>query len=142
MREFRHVRDHTVTIDIPHDLAIRMKGIASDEHKTVQQWAVEPLNSLLQTNGAQRPGSAQAILSVLRVPPHRTAGRGVFRPCAVATVWNRIAYGKAETPFSPVELSPTELAKLTTFCQFIQSNGSGFGICKSCRTGGLGAVNK
>lgn len=37
---------------------------------------------------------------------------------------------------------PSELAHLTTFCQFIQSNGSGFGICKSCRTGGLGAEIK
>jgi hypothetical protein len=53
-----------------------------------------------------------------------------------------LTYGTTETPFSPVELSPTELAKLTTFCQFIQANGSGFGICKSCRSGALGAEIK
>jgi hypothetical protein len=32
----------------------------------------------------------------------------------------------------------TEAAALTTVCGFIQSNGTGFGICKSCRLGALG----
>jgi hypothetical protein len=58
-----------LTIHIPDDLASRIKGIASEEHKTVQEWAVERLNSILQTNGERRPGSAQAILSVLQEPP-------------------------------------------------------------------------
>ena len=51
-------------------------------------------------------------------------------------------YQETETPFSIVELSATELAKLTSFCAFIQANGSGFGICKSCRAGALGAEQK
>src|ERR1700759_383281 len=37
-------------------------------------------------------------------------------------------------------LSVSELTKLTTYCGFIQANGSGFGICKSCRVGGLGGA--
>jgi len=41
-----------------------------------------------------------------------------------------------ETQFSAGELSATELSKLTTSCSFIQANGSGFGICKACKTGG------
>ena len=41
-----------------------------------------------------------------------------------------------ETEFSKGELSATELNKLTTSCGFIQANGSGFGICKACKTGG------
>ncbi|HME07135.1 MAG TPA: hypothetical protein VKG25_08790, partial [Bryobacteraceae bacterium] len=45
-------------------------------------------------------------------------------------------YGTAETPFSPADLSLEELTHLTSFCQFIQSNGSGFGACKSCQSGG------
>jgi hypothetical protein len=44
-----------------------------------------------------------------------------------------------ETEFSPAVLSATELAHITSTCGFIQSNGSGFGICASCRTGGLAA---
>jgi len=48
-------------------------------------------------------------------------------------------YAVTETPFTPGTLSPAELAKITSFCGFIQANGSGFGICRSCRLGGLGA---
>jgi hypothetical protein len=44
-----------------------------------------------------------------------------------------------ETAFTPATLSASELARITSFCGFIQANGSGFGICKSCRLGGLGA---
>jgi hypothetical protein len=53
-----------------------------------------------------------------------------------------VTYGLTETSFLPSTLSPAELTKLTLFCSFIQANGSGFGICKSCRTGGLGASAK
>ncbi|MBY0507626.1 MAG: Ig-like domain-containing protein [Bryobacteraceae bacterium] len=31
-----------------------------------------------------------------------------------------------------------ELARLQQLCSFINSNGSGFGVCRSCRLGGLG----
>jgi len=44
-----------------------------------------------------------------------------------------------ETAFTPATLSASELARITSFCGFIQANGSGFGICRSCRLGGLGA---
>jgi hypothetical protein len=47
-------------------------------------------------------------------------------------------YATTEFPATAGALSPTELANLTTLCGFIQSDGSGFGICNSCRTGGLG----
>ena len=42
-----------------------------------------------------------------------------------------------ENQFSPALLSTSELANLTSLCGFIIDDGSGFGICKSCRTGGL-----
>ena len=44
-----------------------------------------------------------------------------------------------ETPFLPATLSAGEAARLTNLCTFIQANGSGFGICSTCRLGGLGA---
>lgn len=44
-----------------------------------------------------------------------------------------------ETEFSKAILSTTELTKLTSYCGFLQANGSGYGICRSCRVGGLGA---
>jgi len=50
-------------------------------------------------------------------------------------------FGVAESPFTPATLSEAERVRITTLCGFIQINGSGFGICKSCRLGGLGATN-
>jgi hypothetical protein len=48
-------------------------------------------------------------------------------------------FGVTETAFTPATLSAAELVRVTTLCGFIQTNGSGFGICRSCRLGGLGA---
>ena len=49
-------------------------------------------------------------------------------------------YGMIETSFTPASLSASELARITAFCGFIQANGSGFGLCKSCQLGGQGAA--
>ena len=51
-------------------------------------------------------------------------------------------YGVTETAFSRATLSNAELMRMTQLCGFIQANGSGYGICKSCRFGGLGAATK
>ena len=48
----------------------------------------------------------------------------------------------AETEFSNVVLSTTELSKITSYCAFIQAIGGGHGICGSCRTGGLGGTRE
>lgn len=55
------------------------------------------------------------------------------------SVPNGSLYG-TETRFSPATLSAGEFLRLTQVCGFIYANGSGFGICRSCRIGGLGAV--
>lgn len=44
-----------------------------------------------------------------------------------------------ETAFTPASLSAGEANRLGSLCTFIINNGSGFGICRSCRLGGLGA---
>lgn len=51
-----------------------------------------------------------------------------------------ITYGRTETPFLQAALSNAELARMTSLCGFIQSNGSGYGICRTCRLGMLGAL--
>ena len=51
-------------------------------------------------------------------------------------------YAVTETAFAEKGLSAGELLRVTSFCGFIQANGSGFGICRSCRLGGQGAVKQ
>jgi len=51
-------------------------------------------------------------------------------------------YGLTESIFLPGGLSQAEYDHLTGFCGFINSNGSGFGICKSCRSGGLAGARQ
>jgi hypothetical protein len=48
--------------------------------------------------------------------------------------------GGTETAFAGAILSQGELNRLRSLCNFIIGNGSGFGICRSCRLGGLGAL--
>jgi hypothetical protein len=47
-----------------------------------------------------------------------------------------------ENVFQTSVLSDSELSKLTSYCGFIRANGSGFGLCKSCRVGGLGGATR
>jgi hypothetical protein len=49
------------------------------------------------------------------------------------------AFAVTETRFAPAQLSNGELSRLQSLCTFIIGNGSGFGVCRSCRLGGLGA---
>jgi hypothetical protein len=51
-------------------------------------------------------------------------------------------YALTETAFDKAGISAAELARITSFCGFIQANGSGYGICRSCRLGGQGAVKQ
>jgi len=51
-------------------------------------------------------------------------------------------YGVTETAFTNSTLSGAEFDRITGLCGFIQTNGSGFGICKSCRFGGLAATEQ
>ena len=47
-------------------------------------------------------------------------------------------YNVITVPFLQAALSLTEATGLQQLCNFIQANGTGYGICKSCRLGALG----
>ena len=49
------------------------------------------------------------------------------------------SFATTETAFVPATLSALELASITNRCTNIIGNGSTFGICRSCRVGGLRA---
>ena len=91
--------------------------------------------------GGTCTGSAAAVATATLAPglaawgttPHSTGALG-SGPWAIT-----------ETEFKPATLSASELAHLATVCSFIigssgtNGQGSGFGLCASCRLGGLGA---
>jgi len=52
------------------------------------------------------------------------------------------AYNAVEHTFVPSTLSAGEYASITGRCASILGNGSGFGVCNSCRTGALGAAKQ
>jgi hypothetical protein len=51
-------------------------------------------------------------------------------------------YAVTETAFTPASLGAGELTRLAYGCGAIANVGSGFGVCNSCRPGGLGAVKQ
>lgn len=52
------------------------------------------------------------------------------------------ALAVTEAPFAQAVLSPGELRRLGSLCNFILANGTGYGICASCRLGALGAAKQ
>ena len=76
------------------------------------------------------------------------AGSGDFPVATGLLAWGTTihqATGRApasftESRFSPATLSGTELTSITGRCAFIIGNGSSYGICRSCRTGGLASA--
>jgi len=50
------------------------------------------------------------------------------------------SYNVTETPFSQATLTAAELGHITSFCGFIQADGSKFGICGGCPSNGLGST--
>jgi hypothetical protein len=51
-------------------------------------------------------------------------------------------FAVTETHFRQVSLSASELNKMSSFCGFIQADGSKFGICNQCAPGAAGAAKQ
>ncbi len=92
---------------------------------------------LLATSGGSNGASCNASS-----PTFATLGSGMraWGTSLHAVPTTPVTYGITETPFLFSDLSQGELNHLTSFCGFIQSNASGFGICNGCNVGGLGAA--
>lgn len=54
-----------LSIEIPDDLARRLRGIATAENKSVEQVVIEHLRSLVAT-----AGSAASVLRAMKEPPY------------------------------------------------------------------------
>ena len=77
------------------------------------------------------------VATVNTLAPGLTAWGSTLEPSATPGT-----YGPVNVPFLNKALSGSELSALTTVCNFIQANGTGFGICKSCHLGALGGAKQ
>ena len=92
---------------------------------------------LLATSGATAATCNASSPTLLTLTPGLVAWGTTLHAAPGAPV----KYAVTETPFYSAVLSVGELNHLTSFCGFIQSNASGFGICNGCSVGGLGATS-
>ncbi len=90
--------------------------------------------------------SSQAVCNASTVTPASIAAGGglaawgtTIHSLPVTPATPAGTFGVSETPLARATLSAAELTRITALCGFIQATGSGFGICRSCRLGGLGA---
>ena len=103
----------------------------------------------MHTLTAAKPASV-VINLLATVPVGGSCASSTFAPGPLAsglrawgTTLHRLPSGgtaSTETAFLPAPLSAAELTHVVSFCNFIQFYG-GYGICASCRSGGL-AVTK
>jgi hypothetical protein len=86
--------------------------------------------------GGSCSGAASTVATAALVPGMVAWGTTLHANTSAAAG----TYDTTETAFTPASPSAGELGRLATVCGFIQSGqGSGFGICNSCRLGGLGS---
>jgi hypothetical protein len=97
---------------------------------------VKVLSTLAGTGGAGTScTNSAALVGTATIVPGMLAWGTTLHATPVAGT-----YATTETAFTPATLSAGELAGLGNRCSNILANGSGFGICQSCRAGGLGAT--
>ncbi len=51
-------------------------------------------------------------------------------------------FARTEVPFTIATLAASEQSRVASLCGFILANGSGYGICRTCRSGALGGAKK
>jgi len=109
-------------------------------------------NSTTTCNAAGLPAPPEggATGNLVATAPPTAANYGGFATGGRAwlTHWHTLgtpavplpAFG-SETKFTNVPLSSAERDVLNNLCGFIQGNGSGFGVCDGCPTGGAQGAN-
>ncbi|MBY0507183.1 MAG: hypothetical protein K2X03_24930 [Bryobacteraceae bacterium] len=98
-------------------------------------------------NGCTNSAAAIQPLAPIPQPNGLTVGMLAWATTLHAPAVAGLPFATTETPFAPATLSTVagagdnigELNRLARLCNFINANGSGFGICRACRLGGLGA---
>jgi hypothetical protein len=117
-----------VSLSARNDLISNTLTPAQPTAIVIKLYATVPVGGSCSTS-SQAPGAA-------------TSGMVAWGTSLHALPTTPVTYYGSETPFIPGTLSAGELNRITQGCFFINALGSGFGICRSCRLGGLGAVGQ
>ena len=120
-----------VSLSVNNDLLARTLTPARPTSVVIKLLASAPIGGSC-TNSAATAGVAGGGALVTGMLAWGTTLHSTATPPAAP-------FSVTETKFAPATLSAGELFRLTQLCTFIIANGSGFGICNSCRLGGLGA---
>lgn len=113
--------DGLVSLGVNRDITVNPLTGAIPSSVVIKLLATQPPSS--GNCNAAAPGATAPGLAAWGTTLHPTPVPGT--------------YALTETAFTPATLSPGELTNLGSTCTFIENTGSGFGICNSCRVGGL-----
>lgn len=119
----RDLTSNTLTQTVPTSAVVKLVGTLAGATGTAS-------GSSACNNSAAQAGGAGFPIATGMLAWGTTVHNG---PAGVP------GYTVTETPFTPATLSAGELASIVGRCAAIIGNGSGHGICSSCRQGGLGA---
>ena len=97
---------------------------------------------LASTGGASCTASSAATITTADLKQGLLAWGTTIHALPVTAGTPATTYGVTETRFANPLLTLQEFTRMTQLCAFIRANGSGYGICKSCKIGGLGASAK
>jgi len=97
---------------------------------------------LASYGGSKCTASSAATITTADLIPGLLAWGTTIHALPVTAGTPATTYGVTETQFAQGQLSGAEFQRMTQLCAFIRANGSGYGICKSCKVGGLGASAK
>jgi hypothetical protein len=120
--------DETVNLGVNRDLTVRtLTGVVPTSV------TVKLLTTLAGTNGSGTSCTNSAATA--------TAANLALGMAAWGTTLHsqNLSFATTETPFTQGFVSFGEIASITNRCAAILGNGSGFGVCNSCRAGALGA---
>ena len=101
-----------------------------------------PTSVVVKLLASSQPTCNPASVTVASLAGGLDAWGTTIHPAPVTPGTPPGTFGITETPFTRATLSAAELNRITSLCGFIQINGSGYGLCKSCRLGGLGAAHQ
>ncbi len=123
--------DQTVNLGVTRDLTVKTLTGVVPTSVTVKMLATLAGTGVRPGSGTTCNNSAASATTASIVPSGLAAWGTTLHSQGAGTA-------TTETPFTPSTLSSGELASITGRCAAILGNGSGFGICNSCRAGALG----